>query len=193
MQQTTCTAKDSIVSMAATFTSMLGAVSHLMVDISLSNGHSAANVDTRAHARYIMVLAATTNLLTAAMLWPVYQAIVLQKFVACTATDVSYTISRVVDAGSNGMQPKMVITFRDNMDQAAESSGVATCLTEDVRQSLEDAGARIKDMQGGTRLCSRRYLIALTKSHALSPTRSRAQSTLCWQPECSLCTIMLTL
>jgi hypothetical protein len=149
MQQTTCTAKDSIVSMAATFTSMLGAVSHLMVDISLSNGHSAANVDTRAHARYIMVLAATTNLLTAAMLWPVYQAIVLQKFVACTATDVSYTISRVVDAGSNGMQPKMVITFRDNMDQAAESSGVATCLTEDVRQSLEDAGARIKDMQGG--------------------------------------------
>jgi hypothetical protein len=113
MQQTTCTAKDSIVSMAATLTSMLGAVSHLMLDVSLSNGNSAARVDVRAHARYIMVLAATTNLLSAAMLWPVYQAIVLQKFVSCTATDVSYSIMRVVDAGSNGQQPKMVIKFTD--------------------------------------------------------------------------------
>ena len=101
MQQTTCTAKDSIISMAATLTSMAGAVSHLMLDVSLSNGHSAANVDARAHARYIMVLAATKNMLAAAMLLPVYQAIVLQKFVACTVTDVTYTIMRVVEAGSN--------------------------------------------------------------------------------------------
>lgn len=146
MQQTTCTAKDSIVSMAATMTSLLGAVSHLMQDVSLSNGHSSANVDARAHARYIMVLAATTNMLSAVMLWPVYQAIVLQKFVACTATDVTYTIMRVADAASNGRQPQLTIKFRDNMDEAAETAGVALCLTEDVRQSLEDAGVRVKQV-----------------------------------------------
>ena len=55
MQQTTCTAKDSIVSMAATMTSLLGAVSHLMQDVSLSNAHSSANVDARAHARCIFL------------------------------------------------------------------------------------------------------------------------------------------
>ena len=104
MQQTTCTAKDSIVSMAATMTSLLGAVSHLMQDVSLSNAHSSANVDARAHARYVMVLATTTNMLSAVILWPVYQAIVLQKFVACTATDVTYTILRVADAASNLLQ-----------------------------------------------------------------------------------------
>jgi hypothetical protein len=125
-----------------------------MLDVSLSNGHSAADerriiMEVRSHARYIMVLAATTNMLAAAMLLPVYQAIVLQKFVACTVTDVTYTIMHVVEAGSNRLQQKMVIKFRDNMDEAAESSGVATCLTEDVRQSLEDAGALIKDMQVG--------------------------------------------
>ena len=104
MQQTTCTAKDSIVSMAATMTSLLGAVSHLMQDVSLSNAHSSANVDARAHARYVMVLATTTNMLSAVILWPVYQAIVLQKYVACTATDVTYTILRVADAASNLLQ-----------------------------------------------------------------------------------------
>jgi hypothetical protein len=146
MQQTTCTAKDSIVSMAATFTSMLGAVSHLMQDVSLSNEHSSANVDSRAHARYIMVLAATTNLLSAVMLWPVYQTIVLQKFVACTATDVTYTLLRVAEAGSNGKQPQLAIKFKNNMDEAAETAGVSLCLTEDVRQSLEDAGVRVQQV-----------------------------------------------
>jgi hypothetical protein len=117
-----------------------------MQDVSLSNAHSSANVDARAHAWYIMVLAATTNLLSAVLLWPVYQTIVLQKFVACTATDVTYTIMRVADAASNGKQPQLSIKFRDNMDEAAETAGVALCLTEDVRQSLEDAGVRVKQV-----------------------------------------------
>jgi hypothetical protein len=146
MQQTTCTAKDSIVSMAATFTSMLGVVSHLMQDVSLSNEHSSANVDARAHSLYIMVLVSTTNLLSAVMLWPVYQTVVLQKFVACTATDVTYTLLRVAEAGSNGKQPQLSIKFKDNMDEAAETAGVALCLTEDVRQSLEDAGVRVQQV-----------------------------------------------
>ena len=152
VQQTTCTAKDSIISMAATMTSILGTVSHLMQDVSLSNPHSSANVDARAHARYIMVLAATTNMLSAVLLWPVYQTIVLQKFVACTATDVTYSILRVADTASNGNQPQLSIKFRDNMDEAAETAGVALCLTEDGRQSLEDAGVRVQEVSKNTNM-----------------------------------------
>jgi hypothetical protein len=146
MHQTTCTAKDSIVSLSATLTSLLGAISHMMQDISLANEHSSANIDTRAHARYIMILAATTNMLTSVLLLPVYQTIVLQKFVACTTTDVSYTLLRLADAVSNGNQPKLSIKFQDNMDKAADRAGIALCLTEDVRQSLEDAGTRVESV-----------------------------------------------
>jgi hypothetical protein len=146
MQQTTCTPKDTIVSMAATITSLLGAVSHIMLDVSLANGHSSTNIDARAHAahaRFIMVLSATTNMLSAVILYPVYSMIVFQKFITCTVTDVSVSIMSVVDAAGNKKQPSMSIKFKDNMDEATEKAGVATCLTE-VKQSLEDAAGRFQ-------------------------------------------------
>jgi hypothetical protein len=144
MQQTTYTAKDTIVSMAASITSLLGAVSHIMLDVSLANGHSSTNIDARAHARFIMVLAATTNMLSAVMLYPVYSMIVFQTFITCTVTDVSASIMSVVDAAGNNKQPSMSIKFKDNMDEATEKAGVATCLTEDVKQSLEDAAGQLR-------------------------------------------------
>jgi len=144
MQQTTYTAKDTIVSMAASITSLLGAVSHIMLDVSLANGHSSTNIDARAHARFIMVLAATTNMLSAVILYPVYSMIVFQKFITCTVTDVSASIMSVVDAAGNKKQPSMSIKFKDNMDEATEKAGVASCLTEDVKQSLEDAAGQLR-------------------------------------------------
>ena len=144
MQQTTCTAKDTIVSMAASITSLLGAVSHIMLDVSLANGHSSTNIDARAHARFIMVLAATTNMLSAVMLYPVYSMIVFQTFITCTVTDVSASIMNVVDAAGNKKKPSMSIKFKDNMDEATEKAGVASCLTEDVKQSLEDAAGQLR-------------------------------------------------
>ncbi len=63
VRQEACTAKDTIVSVAATLTSVLGAFSHLMQDVSLHSGFIGSNVDSRVHARYIMVLTATTNML----------------------------------------------------------------------------------------------------------------------------------
>jgi len=53
-----CTAKGTIVSFAATLTSVFGAVSHLMQDVSLHHGFVGSNVDSRVHARYIMLLTA---------------------------------------------------------------------------------------------------------------------------------------
>ncbi len=123
MQQTTFTAKDTIVSMATTITSLLGAVSHIMLDVSLANGHSSTNIDACAHARFIMVLAATTNMLSAVMLYPVYSMIVFQKFITCTVTDVSTSIMSVVDVAGNKKQPSMLIKYKDNMDEATEKAG----------------------------------------------------------------------
>jgi hypothetical protein len=51
-----------------------------MQDVSLHHGFVSSNVDSRVHARYIMMLTAITNMLSSMLLWFVYQGLVLQKF-----------------------------------------------------------------------------------------------------------------
>ena len=121
VRQEACTAKDTIVSFAASLTSVFGAVSHLMQDVSLHHGFVGSNVDSRVHARYIMMLTAITNIVSS-MLWFVYQGLVLQKFFTCTANEVLYKIDTIV---SNG-QPTMSIRFGDpQQDRAIADAGVA--------------------------------------------------------------------
>ena len=142
VRQEACTAKDTIVSLAATVTSVLGAFSHMMQDVSVHHGFIGSNVDSRVHARYIMILTATTNVLASVFMWPVYQGLVLQKFFSCTANDVLYQIDTLVSSG----QPTMSIRFGDpRAAQAIERAGIAVCLSEDVRQSLQDAGVRVRE------------------------------------------------
>jgi hypothetical protein len=137
-----CTAKDAIVSSAASITSIFGAFSHLMQDVSVHNGFVGSAVDSRVHARYIMVLTATTNMLSSVMMMPVYQSLVLQKFFACTANDVSYTIENLI-AAPGSTQRTMTIRFGESSRQEAIGRAqIAVCLSEDVQQSLRDAGLR---------------------------------------------------
>jgi hypothetical protein len=143
VRQEACTAKDTIVSVAATLTSVLGAFSHLMQDVSLHHGVVGANVDSRVHARYIMVLTATTNMLASVFMWPVYQGLVLQKFFACTANDVLLNIDSLVGSGGT---PQVSVRFGDpRAALAIESAGIAVCLSEDVSQSLQEAGVRVRN------------------------------------------------
>ena len=126
-------AKNTIVSVAATITSVLGAFSHLMQDVSLHHGFVGANVDSHVHACYIMVLTATTNMLASVFLWPVYQGLVLQKFISCTVNDVLYNIDTLFSDG----QPQISIRFGDpRAATAIQDAGIAFCLSKDVRQSL---------------------------------------------------------
>ena len=142
VRQEACTAKDTLVSFAATITSIFGAFSHLMQDVTVHNGFVGSNVDSRVHARYIMVLAATTNLISSVIMWPLYQGLVLQKFFACTVNDVLYNIDTLVADG----QPTISIRFGDpRAAQAIENAGIAVCLSDDVRQSLQDAGVRVRN------------------------------------------------
>ena len=144
LRQQTCTAKDNIVSLSATLTSVLGEVSHLMRDVPQQNSFFGSQ-DSRVHARQIMMLTAMTNLLTSAMLYPVYQKIVFQKLVSCTASDVSYSVSKLVATAQGRGQPELNINGGP-MQEAAERAQIAVCMSEDVRQSLEDTGMRIKDV-----------------------------------------------
>ena len=126
-----CTAKDIIVSTAASITSIFGAFSHLMTDVSVHHGLVGSNVDSRVHARYIMILTATTNLLSSVMMWPIYQGLVLEKFLVCTANAISYVIASLIAAP--GEQRTMTIRFGDTQQQnAIENAQIAVCLSEDV-------------------------------------------------------------
>jgi hypothetical protein len=67
---------------------------------------------------------------------------VLQKFFSCTANDVLYQIDTLVSSG----QPTMSIRFGDPREaQEIERAGIAVCLSDDVRQSLQDAGVRVRE------------------------------------------------
>jgi hypothetical protein len=146
LRQQTCTAKDNIVSMAATLTSVVGAISHIMRDVSQQGLFGGGLVDARAHARDIMTLTAVTNLLTSVMLLPVYMTIVAQKVFSCTANDISYSISEFVASAQEQRQPELKIDFGGNMQQAAERAEIAVCMSEDVAQALKDTGRHIQDV-----------------------------------------------
>ena len=146
LRQQTCTAKDTVVSLAATLTSVVGAISHIMRDVAQQGLFGGGLVDARAHARDIMTLTAMTNLLTSVMLLPVYMTIVAQKLFSCAANDVSYSISEFVASAQERGQPELRIDFGGNMQQATERAEIAVCLSEDVAQALKDTGRHIQDV-----------------------------------------------
>lgn len=142
VRQEACTAKDTLISAAATITSVFGALSHLMQDVSLHNGFVGSNVDARVHARYIMVLTATTNMLSSVIMWPVYQGLVVQKFFSCTTNDLLLKIDTLIGSG-NG---QISLRFGDpRAAKAIEQAGIAFCLSEEVSQALQDTGVRVRE------------------------------------------------
>jgi hypothetical protein len=142
VRQEACTAKDTLVSAAATITSIFGAFSHLMQDVSLHHGFVGSSVDARVHARYIMVLTSITNMLSSIFMWPVYQGLVLQKWFACTTNDLLLKIDTLIGPG-NG---QISLRFGDpRASEAIAQAGIAVCMSEDVSQSLQDTGARVRE------------------------------------------------
>ena len=137
--------KDTIVSIASTITSILGAVAQIDFNLQKHQSMQSAQVDARTHARHIMTLASITNFLSSVALLPVYQLIVLQKMFSCTVDDVSLLITNlmqtaqtVLDSDNQQRQPEFMIQFGSKRVQDAISDAkFATCLAEDVRQSLQ--------------------------------------------------------
>lgn len=151
----TCTMKDNIISTSASITSLLGATSYLMQDVSLYNSFVGSSVDSRVHARYIMTLVSTTNLISSIMLLPVYEILVAQKLISCSLNEVSFTIQNLINGrgqpelsawiGQNGALQNSDTTNiffgSARIQKVLIDADVAVCLTEDVARSLMDASA----------------------------------------------------
>lgn len=157
----TCTMKDNVVSTAASITSLLGAVSYLMQDISLYNSFIGSDIDSRVHARYIMTLTSMTNMIASIGLFPVYQILVSQKLVSCTLNDVSFTLQNLIQGrgqpeltayiGEKGALRNSDVTNiffgSERVQKVLTDANVAVCLTEDIAQSLTDASALTEHVQ----------------------------------------------
>jgi hypothetical protein len=145
--------KDAIVSVSATLMSIVGAMSTIMMEVPAASNTYFGATDARMHARYIMALASFTNCISAVLMGPIYVAIATQKVMLCTLNDVSATLenfavnARNVAGGggrSYSKQLGLTISFGSaRVESAVAESGVATCLTEDITQSVKDAVASV--------------------------------------------------
>jgi len=143
VQQFTCSMKDTIVSLAASITSLLGAISHLLQDVSLHSSFIGTAVDSRVHARYIMLLSSLTNLISSLLMLPVYTILVMQKLVSCTLNDMTSVVTQMLNSNS---QPQMRIFFGSQaVQQAVADSEIAVCLSEDIRESLQEVSMLVSD------------------------------------------------
>jgi hypothetical protein len=109
--------------------------------------------DQRVHARYIMEVAIFTNCIAAILMALIYTAITVQKVLSCTLNDVSATLQNfVVDTQSlasggesSGKQFGLVISFGSTrVKKLVSDVGVATCLSEDIRQMVTDMMAKAR-------------------------------------------------
>ena len=154
----TCVGKDAIVSVSATLMSIVGAMSTIMMEVPAASNAYFGATDARVHARYIMALASFTNCISAVLMGPIYVAIATQKVMSCTLNDVSATLenfavnARNVAGGggrSYSKQLGLTISFGSaRVESAVAESGVATCLTEDITQSVKDAVASVAPASG---------------------------------------------
>ncbi|NBX19070.1 MAG: hypothetical protein EBR09_17130, partial [Proteobacteria bacterium] len=156
----TCVGKDAMVSISATLTSILGAMSAIMMEVPVMKNAFFGATDARVHARYVMALASFTNLIAAVLMWPIYAMIIAQKTLSCTLNDVSATLQnfvvnvrQVVD-GSGRARPsytrqlQLAVSFGSARVQEA-SAGVTTCLTEDIRQQVQNSVATARAVDTG--------------------------------------------
>jgi hypothetical protein len=104
-----------------------------------------------------MALASFTNFIAAMAMAPIYAVITAQKVLSCSLNDVSATLENLVAntarvAGGGGQsytrQLGLTISFGSARVQQA-SAGVATCLTEDIRQEVQNSVATARAVDTG--------------------------------------------
>lgn len=163
----TCQAKDVAVQLSATFTSLAGAIGlaeHKRRESDVSLRHAA--VDSRVHARFIMTLTATTNLLSSALLAPIYGALCVRKIMSCAANDAVAVFSDVFGAADATVS---LFLGSRRLDQgAAKTLGLCMGVYEkqmlsDVARADKTIGSRMQDLIAGiAQLAVRTFLQAAT-------------------------------
>jgi hypothetical protein len=162
-----CQTKDVTVQLAATFTSLAGAIGlaeHKRRENDVSLRHAA--VDSRAHARFIMTLTATTNLLASALLFPVYSALCARKVMSCAANDAVAVFSDVF--GAKNAEVSLFLGSRRLDVGATKTLGMCMGVYEkqmlsDVARADKTVATRMQDFfTGVVQLAVRTYLQAST-------------------------------
>ena len=142
-------------SACATLTSILGALSSLLMDVPVAKNAFFGATDARVHARYIMALASITNFLAAVAMQPIYMVLALQKIMSCTLNDVSATLETFVNNAQSLAQgdrrgyttPQLSLTLSfgsGRVQEAIKNAGVATCISEDIRQQVQSSATQVR-------------------------------------------------
>ena len=141
----TCSAKDSIVSTAATFTSIVGlatsAVHGLVADDLSPQSHV---LDSNTNGRIVLGLAAFTNFAASVAMVVLYPLITANKVLQCQADSALAIFSNLI-GDSAGVRIEVSLTS-DGLNRASDSA-VGVCLSEfsgDFMRDLSDSSGKHK-------------------------------------------------
>ena len=135
-----CNTKDALVETTATLTSILGAISHSFEQKAGQDvGARSSKIDTRYHARFVMVLAATTTFLSSVFMGPLYALIAAQKTITCLTNDAILVLDNMISGDTDG-EPLIMLGSKKGI--AASDSSVGMCLSQLMGATLRDISTR---------------------------------------------------
>ena len=133
-----CNTKDTIVEASATFTSILGAVSHAgestMARFDFDSTGSQV-LDSRFHARFIMSTTSLTNLISSFLMAPVIAAVSAQQVINCMSNDIMVVFKNIFDSDSNLQIEFGTQDVRDSVEDV-----VGICMSDVVADDMKKIG-----------------------------------------------------
>ena len=137
-----CNTKDALVETIATITSTFGMVGYERVSTP-GKGTRSANMDTRWHARSVLVLAASTNFITSIFMLPLYGVLAAEKTMTCLVNDVVLIVSNMAGAAGNA-----AFTLGSNAHRKATDNTVGLCLSQQMVETMREINTRSDKLNG---------------------------------------------
>ena len=137
-----CNTKDALVEVVATVASLFGMITYEMHP-GPGSGTRSSKLDTRFHAKSILVLAAATNFITSVAMAPLYMLLAAEKTTSCILNDVVLIVSSMADPGKPAA---FLIGSKAQLD--ATDSTVGICLSEQMAETMREISTK-GDQIGG--------------------------------------------
>lgn len=135
----TCSTKDSIVSGAATFTSVIGAVTTSVHGLTTDDLNPKSHIiDANTNGRLVLGLAAITNFLSSLAMATIFPLILWNKILQCQADSALATFTNLL-GDSSGVRIEISLT-KEPLERAS-ASAVGVCLSEYSKEFLRDLSA----------------------------------------------------
>ena len=144
----TCSTKDSIVSGAATVTSIVGAVTTAVQGLRTDDLNPQSHIiDANTNGRVVLGLAAMTNFLSSVAMAAIFPLVLWNKILQCQADSALAIFTNLLD-DSAGVRVEVSLT-QDALKRAS-SSAVGVCLTEFSSEFMRD----LSDTKGKQQVAS---------------------------------------